>query len=69
MAQFDAVLDFDDSAARLFAGIAAELRRKGRPAGDMDVLIAATAMAGGHSLVTRNTAHFADIPHLTVETY
>jgi len=35
----------------------------------MDVLIAATAMAAGHNLVTRNPSHFADIPHLRVEAY
>lgn len=35
----------------------------------MDVLIAATAMAAGHCLVTRNPAHFKSIPELAVETY
>ena len=38
-----------------------------RPAGDMDVLVAATAVAFGHKLITRNPAHFSDIPHLRVE--
>ena len=63
------ILSFDDRAAWLFARSAAHLRRIGRPAGDMDVLIAATALANGHCLVTRNAAHFAAIPHLVVETY
>jgi tRNA(fMet)-specific endonuclease VapC len=63
------VFVFDDRAAWLFAEIAAHLRRIGRPAGDMDVLIAATATAAGHCLVTRNSLHFANIPHLAVETY
>ncbi len=40
-----------------------------RPAGDMDVLIAATSMAAGHSLVTRNPAHFDAIPEIVVEGY
>ena len=55
--------------AWLFAGMTAHLRRIGRPAGDMDVLIAATALAAGHCLVTRNPAHFADIPGVVVEAY
>ena len=35
----------------------------------MDVLIAATAMAYGHTLITRNPKHFRHIPHLIVEEY
>ena len=31
--------------------------------------IAAIALANGHGLVTRNPAHFADIPHRRVEGY
>jgi predicted nucleic acid-binding protein len=41
----------------------------GRPAGDMDVLIAATALTAGQVLVSDNASHFADIPELLVETY
>lgn len=64
------ILDFDDRAARLFAQITAELQVKGRPIGDMDVLIAATAMAAGHyRLVTKDTSHFTSIPQLDVEGY
>ncbi len=63
------ILSFDDRAAWVFARATAHLRRIGRPAGDMDVLIAATALANGHCLVTRNASHFAAIPHLLVETY
>ncbi len=65
----DAVLEFADSAAQVYGETTAHLRRIGRPAGNMDVLIAATAIAAGHSLVTRNPSHFADMPHLRVETY
>ena len=65
----NAILEFDDLAAQSFGQITAHLRRIGRPAGDMDVLIAATALANGHCLVTRNPAHFANIPHLVVESY
>ena len=63
------ILDFDDTAARLFGQITAHLYGMGRPAGDMDVLIAATSMTAGHCLITRNVSHFANIPQLAVETY
>lgn len=69
LAYINAILEFDDMVAQSFGQITAYLRRIGQPAGDMDVLIAATALANGHCLVTRNPAHFADIPHLAVESY
>jgi predicted nucleic acid-binding protein len=65
----DIVLEFDDAAAQEFGRVMAHLQRIGRPAGDMDVLIAATALAHGHCLVTRNPGHFAGIPHLEIEGY
>ncbi len=65
----DGFIEFDDSAAKAFGQITAHLRRSGLPAGDMDVLIASTALAKGHSLVTGNASHFANIPRLAVESY
>ena len=69
LAHIDAVLEFDDLAAQSFGQAMAHLRRIGRPAGDMDVLIAATVVASGQCLVTQNPSHFTNIPHLSVETY
>jgi tRNA(fMet)-specific endonuclease VapC len=63
------VLEFNDAAARVFGAVTGFLQQIGRPAGDMDVLIAATAMAHGHSLITRNPKHFRHIPTLIVEDY
>jgi tRNA(fMet)-specific endonuclease VapC len=63
------ILEFDDAAARVFGFVTSLLQRIGKPAGDMDVLIAATAMVHGHILVTRNPKHFSYIPHLIVEDY
>jgi len=63
------VLEFTNAAARVFGSITGLLQHMGKPAGDMDVLIAATAMVNGHSLVTRNAKHFRHIPHLVVEEY
>jgi len=63
------ILDFDDAAAWQFGSITAALQRVGRPVGIMDALIAATAMAAGEAVLTRNSAHFRDIPGLVVEEY
>jgi predicted nucleic acid-binding protein len=63
------ILDFDDRSARMFGALTAYLQKRGRPAGDMDVLTAAVAMTHGHDLVTRNAGHFAAIPGLTVFEY
>jgi tRNA(fMet)-specific endonuclease VapC len=63
------VLEFGPEAARLFARITALLQQQGKPAGDMDVLIAATALAAGEPLITANPTHFQNIPGLTVDTY
>lgn len=63
------ILEFNDAAARVFGVITGFLQQIGKPAGDMDVLIAATAMAYGHTLITRNPKHFRNIPHLQVEEY
>ena len=63
------ILGFDDLAARTFGRLRAHLRRIGRPVGDMDLLIASTAIRHQHSLVTRDRKHFAAIPGLMVHTY
>jgi tRNA(fMet)-specific endonuclease VapC len=67
--KFISVLEFDDMVARLFGQITAYLQTIGKPAGDMDVLIAATAMVSNHVLITRNSKHFMNIPELMVEEY
>jgi tRNA(fMet)-specific endonuclease VapC len=63
------VLELDDRAARHFAIIRAELQKRGNLAGDMDTLIGGIALANGHSVVTRNQAHFINMPGLTVIRY
>jgi tRNA(fMet)-specific endonuclease VapC len=45
----------------------ADLRRRGQPIGDADLLIAATASVHGLVLVTTNTAHFGRIPGLVLD--
>ena len=63
------ILEFNDVIARLFGRITAHQQVAGRPGGDMDVLIGATALAANHSVVTRNPSHFGNIPGLSVESY
>ena len=64
-----AVLPFDERSARTFGMISAHLFSIGKPAGDLDVLIAAVAIINGHSILTRNERHFRNITDLAVITY
>jgi hypothetical protein len=57
------IVPFDEDAARTWAVFYAKHQLKGRPLGSFDSLIAASAIAHGHTLATRNTADFpADVP-------
>lgn len=62
-----AVLSFDDAAAEQAATIRAALERRGQPIGPHDLLIAATAISRGATLVTRNKREFARIDGLNCE--
>ena len=61
------VVPFDDAAARAFGPLKAELASKGELIGPMDLLIAATALAHGATVVTNNTREFRRIRGLAVE--
>lgn len=61
------ILPFDGDAAVEFGIIQGELRRIGRPTGELDALIAAIARARGDILVTHNTRDFINIPGLQLE--
>jgi predicted nucleic acid-binding protein len=52
------VLPFDDAAAVRYAEIVAERSRTGRPIEAFDALIAATALAAGANLATRDVGGF-----------
>lgn len=60
------ILEFDDASGRAYGQIQATLRRTGRPAGDMDALIAAVTMTHGQTLYTRNDRHLRGIPGLAI---
>jgi len=62
-------LPFDDAAAEAYGQLRAQLRREGRLIGGNDMLIAATALAAGATLVTRNQDEFRRVPGLAVESW
>lgn len=64
-----AVLPLTDSVVVRAASIYGELRRTGKPTGDADILIAATALEYGCEIVTNNTPHFASIQGLVVKNW
>ena len=60
------VLPFDLTAARMHARLWAELAAKGVSIGAHDLMIAATALAHGLAVVTRDQRNFPKIPGLRV---
>ena len=61
------VLDYNSAAADEYGRIRAELRRKGTPIGQMDMLIAAHAKAENLTFVTNNTREFERVEGLCLE--
>ena len=60
------VVPFDLEAARIHARLAADLMAAGQAIGPNDLLIAATALAHGHAVLTHNLRHFERVPGLVV---
>ncbi len=58
------VLPFDLAAARIHARIGAELAAAGVPIGSHDLILAATAMAAGAQIATRDARSFGRVPGL-----
>jgi tRNA(fMet)-specific endonuclease VapC len=61
-----AVIPFDLVVARVHARLWAQLATTGRPVGAHDLLIAATAVATGSRVATRDTRSFPHIPGLSL---
>ncbi len=61
------VVPFDLKCAKISGTIKSKLRKLGKPTGEMDALIAATAMAHKATLFTANRKHFENIEGLKVE--
>lgn len=60
------VVDLSDSAMYQFATVRARLRRTGNLIPDLDLLIAASAIDRGLTLVTRNVRHYRRVEGLTI---
>jgi tRNA(fMet)-specific endonuclease VapC len=60
-------LTFDDTAARKYAEIRADLETRGLLITDLDMMIAAIALVHGLKLVTHNTGDFSRISALRLE--
>ena len=63
------VVPFDDLAAVEYGKICADLQKKGKPIGTMDMLIAASALSLGITLVTNNTREFIRVSGLSLENW
>ncbi|MDR1476745.1 MAG: PIN domain-containing protein [Rickettsiales bacterium] len=61
------VEDFDIDSAEYYGKIRMALERPGAPLENMDMLIAASAMAAGAVLVSHNKKHFSKIKGLKIE--
>jgi tRNA(fMet)-specific endonuclease VapC len=61
------ILPFDREDAMQAAALRAELKRKRFPVGAYDLLIGATALRRGLTLVTSNTAEFSHVERLPLE--
>jgi len=62
------VLDFTTEIARVHSRVFATLTKRGKMIGAHDLLIAATALAHGHAVLTQNTSEFRRVPGLEVLT-
>jgi tRNA(fMet)-specific endonuclease VapC len=60
------ILPLDEAILRRFARIRGDLRRRGQLVGDSDILIAATEIHFGLTLVKRNLRHFERIAELEI---
>lgn len=60
------LIDVTPAIMDIFGVLKADLRKKGTPVDDFDLLIGATALTIGYCVVTNNERHYAKIPGLEV---
>ncbi len=63
------IINFDATAAQIYAQIRGDLERQGQVIGSLDMLIAAQAIACEITLVTNNVKEFSRIPDLDLENW
>lgn len=62
-----AVLEVDQTTAWKFGEVRAQLLDRGKPIAAVDLMIAATALIQGLTVVTHNKQHFSKVPGLKIE--
>ena len=63
------IVEYGLEVARTHAELLVAVRRQGRPRGAHDLIIAATALSSGRSLVTADQIAFVDLPDLVTISY
>jgi tRNA(fMet)-specific endonuclease VapC len=63
------VIDITPAIMECFGELKAELKQKGTSVADLDLMIGATALTLGYSIVTNNVRHLSKIPGLSVENW
>jgi tRNA(fMet)-specific endonuclease VapC len=63
------VVDYDLTVAEVHAKLLADVRRRGRPRGAHDLIIAATARATGRVVLTADATAFSDLPDVAVRAH
>ena len=61
------IIPVTEISAQISAEIYANLRKKGKPLDDIDILIAGIAVSNNFTLITHNTKHFERIDNLRIE--
>ncbi|MCL2521214.1 MAG: type II toxin-antitoxin system VapC family toxin [Spirochaetaceae bacterium] len=63
------IIALDENVMQCYAEVRFALERDGTPVDNMDMMIAASALAHKITLVTNNTVHFSRIPKLVIENW
>lgn len=63
------VVDVTPAVMECFGELKSELQNNGTSIADPDLMIGATALTLGYSIVTNNVAHFSPIPGLSAENW
>ena len=63
------ILDFDVEAADCYGKIRADLEKKGRPIGPLDMMIAGHGQSLGYTVVTNNVKEFSRVNALRIENW
>ena len=63
------IIPWNEEAAGSYAKLRVELETAGTPIGNMDMLIAASAIAEEATLVTNNVEHFSKVASLKIENW